>query len=168
MKISGEEKNSFTLIRHLIRREEFDYLPPFKGALLSLGIRHSLGIDIADQALHSKEYDYVVVDVDSTFDVEKMDLLTKSDKTIFVVTQMDASVRAMSRFLENISIKDKEKMMFVCNQFEHTKRNALVSSDCDIGFWVNEYIEYMDDYWEHRIDKFSSNTDIQKIAMTIM
>lgn len=168
MKLIGQEENSFTLIRHLIRREEFDYLPPFKGALLSLGIRHSIGVDIAEQALLSKDYDYVVVDADSTFDVEKMELLTKSDKTVFVVTQTDASVRAMSRFLDNISIKDKEKTMFVCNQFDQTRRNALVSNDDDIGFWINEYIGYMDDYWEQRNDKFSSNSNIQKIAMTIM
>ena len=168
MKLTGEVKNSFTLVRHLIRKEEFDYIPPFKGALLSLGLRHSLGIEIAEQALLSKDYDYVVVDADSTFDAEKMDLLSKSDKTIFVVTQADASVRAMSRFLENISIKDKEKVMFVCNQFDQTRRNALVSNEYDIGFLVNEYIEYMEDYWEQRNEKFSSNSNIQKIAMTIM
>jgi len=168
MKIAGGEKNSFSLVRHLFRREGFEYLPPFKGALLSLGIKHSLLVEIAEQALLSKEYDYVVVDADSTFDTEKIDLLTRADKTIFVITQTDASVRAMCHFLENVSIKDKDKIMFVCNQFKQTKRNALVANDFDIGFTVNEYVEYMDDYWERRDDKFSSNASIQKIAMTIM
>ena len=168
MKLSMGESNSFAMIRHLIRREEFDYVPPFKGAILSLGISHATSLEIAEQALESKEYDYVIIDADSTFDEEKMKLMTDADRIIFVVTQTDPSVLAMNRFLENTEIAEKDKILYVCNQFEQGKRNALVSGNYKLKFMVNEYIEYMEDFWERRNDKFASNAGIQKIAMSII
>ena len=168
MNLSSGRNDVFAQLRHLIRKEKFDYIPPFKGALLSLGVDHSVGEKIARQALLSKEYDYVVVDMDSTFDADKMNMLEEADRIIFVVTQSDYSLLAMNRFLDNVELTDKEKQMFICNKYDANEKNSLVSEKDNPRFWVNEYVEKIPDYWKANEEKFSSHPGIQKIAMTIM
>ena len=53
-------------IKHVLRSEGFSYLPPFRSALISLGLRYSVFYDIAVSARDSRDYDYIVVDTSLT------------------------------------------------------------------------------------------------------
>lgn len=168
MHLASNENQEFQCIKHLIRTEDFSYVPPFKSALLSLGINHGVGLKIAKQAIAEGMYDYVIIDADSTFDVDKMDMFGIADTTIFVTTQNEAAVFALNNLIDNLDLPDKDKFILVCNQFSTEKKNAMIMSESSSSLFTNEYVDKIDDYWEMRTTKFSTNPGIQKIAMMIL
>lgn len=155
-------------IRHVIRTEAFSYLPPFKMALVSLGVQYSVFLEIAMQAKSSNDYDYIVVDTDSAFDEDNARLLGSADKVVLVTEQSVASVFATNILAENISGISGEKFYFVCNNFEKEEYNALVSADVEIGFSISEYVEHLYKYDILRIADFTRNSAIQRIAVLVM
>ena len=168
MQLSASENDVFSKLKHLIRKEDFYYIPPFKGALMTLGIKHSIGIELAKQAKISREYDFVIVDADSACDTDKIQLLEIADKIIFVTTQTDASIFALNCFLGSVDLPDKEKVMYVCNKFDPSERNAILEPEMEITFYVNEYIEKMANYLDQKDTKFSDSPGINKLAMMLI
>lgn len=168
MDLATDRDDAFSKIKHLIRKEDFYYIPPFKEALLSLGIPHSIGIDLARQAKQSGEYDFIIVDADSSYDSDKAKLIELADKVIFVTTQNDASVFALQNLISNIDLPDKEKQIFVCNRFNASKRNALLEKESELGFFVSNYIEDIDEYWKLKNKKFSTVPGINRISMMLI
>lgn len=73
-------------IKHVIRKEIFNYIPPFKAALMSLGLEYSVFEKIIVSAKQSKDFDYIIVDADITFDEDKAKLIELADK-VFIITQ---------------------------------------------------------------------------------
>lgn len=61
-KLAAGGENIYSDIKHVIRKELFSYLPPFKAALMSLGINYSIYEKIILSAKKSGDYDYIVVD----------------------------------------------------------------------------------------------------------
>lgn len=168
LELSGDVSLAYSKMRHLIRKEDFYYIPPFKRAMLSLGIPHSIGIDIAKQAQVSKEYDFVIVDSDSSFDQDKIDLISTADQIVFVTTQTEVSAFALNRLMKNLNLPDSEKITIVCNQFDQNMENALISSENEHEFFVSNYVKTMENYWDMRLTKFSNSSEIQKIALMLL
>ena len=83
-KLLNPSDSIYADIKHVIRKEVFSYIPPFKAAIMSVGLSKNIYMDIAVSAKKSGEYDYIVVDTDSVFDEFKADLLNVADKVIFV------------------------------------------------------------------------------------
>lgn len=81
------EQCSYESIKHVIRKEVFSYLPPFKVALMSLGIEYDVYEKIAVMARDSRDYDFIVVDTDSCFNLELSRLFDTADKVIVVTDQ---------------------------------------------------------------------------------
>lgn len=81
--IAGE--NIYSDIKHVIRKELFSYLPPFKAALMSLGLSYSVFEKIIISAKKSRDYDCIVVDADITFDEDKAALFNLADKVVVVL-----------------------------------------------------------------------------------
>lgn len=70
-KLASASDNIYSEIKHVVRQELFSYLPPFKAALMSLGLNYSIFEKIISSAKKSGDYDFIVVDADITFDEDK-------------------------------------------------------------------------------------------------
>lgn len=164
--LAREDKSLLPRIKHVIRNEGFDYLPPFSAALSSLNISYNVYYKIIQEAKSSKEYDVIVVDTDSTFDNKKAALISAADKVIMVVDQTRKSVFSMNTIMRNMNCTDKDKYFFICNRFNPFQENAIVESDIKPAFMVNDYVGAIQKN-NIMMEDIVSNIDIQKISILL-
>lgn len=155
-------------IKHIIRNEKFDYLPPFSMAISSLGLDFSVYEEIIKSAKATKKYDVIVVDTDTTFDEGKANLITLADKVLIVLEQDRRSVFSTGVLLKNISCNDSGKYFFVCNKFDESADNAILSADVEHNFIVNEYIKKFENYDSMSLSDMANKPDIQKVSYLII
>ena len=155
-------------IKHVIRKENFSYLPEFKAALMSIGVDYSVYEKLALSAKNSDDYDYIIVDAESTFDEYKTNLLDISDKVIFVIDQSYNTVYATNTFLTNINGISTEKYIFLCNKFEKESFNALILPEITLKFSINEYINYMGNVGKDVVKNFVNSNEIRKVSFLIL
>ena len=155
-------------IKHVIRKENFSYMPAFKAALMSLGVDYSVFEKLAVSAKKSGDYDYIVVDAESTFDEYKTNLLDVSDKVIFVIDQSFNNVYATNTFLSNVNGISAEKYIFVCNKFEKDLFNALILPEITLKFSVNEYINYADNVGRDAVKSLINSNEIRKVSFLVL
>lgn len=167
-KLSTSTDSIYENIKHVIRKELFSYLPPFKAALMSLGLPYSVFERIIISAKKSREYDFIVVDADITFDEDKAALLGLADKVIIVTEQSLMSVTSTNRLVSNINNSETDKYLFVCNDFSKDEDNYLISPDVTMKFTVSEYIEHFAHCEKMSIAEFSKKTSIQKTAFLVI
>ncbi len=168
MSLADPQPSIYQEIRNLVRREDFNYLPPFKAPLMSLGLHYSVYRKIAASAKKTNEYDFIIVDADPVFDEEKATLIGEADKVVIVTRQTEITVLATDALVSNINGIGSEKYLFVCNDFRKDEDNYLTSSDIGIRFQVNEYIEHFPEGEKITVDKLAHDTGIQKTAFLIM
>lgn len=167
-KLAKASDNIYDEIKHVIRKEQFTYLPPFKAALISLGLRYSLYEKIILSAKKSTDYDYIVVDADSTFDEDMAQLLGIADKVIIVTEQSASAVYATNVLVSNVTGMSGEKYVFVCNNFKKDRDNALISPAFTMKFTVSDYIEHNARYDQMKCVDLANDNGIQKIAFLVM
>ena len=167
-RLAGAGENLYGEIKHVIRREEFFYLPPFKAAMMSLGIEYPVYFRIASSAKKSGEFDFIIIDADSAFDEDKAALLGLSDKVIIVTTQSLMSVTATNRLVSNINNITADKYLFVCNDFSKDEDNYLISPNVTVKFTVSEYIEHMTHCERMSVAGLSKNMSVQKTAFLVI
>jgi cellulose biosynthesis protein BcsQ len=155
-------------IKHTFRNEIFDYLPPFKAALISLGLSFDIYHDIILSAKKRNDYDFIVIDTETTFDEGKLKLLDISDKVLVITEQTNSSVVATNEFVSNINFANSEKYFFVCNKFSKNKENKLVSPDNKLKFSINEYIDELFELERNDLNVISKNAGIKKISYIII
>lgn len=168
MRLADPQPSIYQEIRHVIRREEFSYLPPFKAPLMSLGLHYSVYRKIASSAKKTNEYDFIIIDADPVFDEEKAALIGEADKVVIVTRQTESSVRATDALVSNINGIGSDKYVFVCNDFRKDEENYLTSSDTGIRFQVNEYIGHFPDGEKTDAGQLAHDPGIQKTAFLIM
>lgn len=167
-KLIAGSNDIYADIKHVIRKEGFSYLPPFKAALISLGIKFSIYEKIIASAKKSNDYDYIVIDSDAPFDENNVQLLNLSDKVIVVTEQTFASVYATNIMISNINGVTSDKYLFVCNNFDNEKDNALISPNIKLKFTISEYIGHIRHFDQLTFDELSSDSCIQKVAFLIL
>lgn len=167
-KLASDGENIYSDIKHVIRKELFSYLPPFKAALMSLGLNYSVFEKIILSAKKSGDYDFIVVDSDITFDEDKAVLFNMVDKVIVVVKQTLASVLATNILVSNINGASADKYVFICNDFDKEEDNALISPNVALKFSVSDYIDHFNHYANMKPDDLSKESSIQKAAFLIM
>ena len=160
--------NTYENIKHVIRKEIFSYVPPFKASLMSLGLNYAVYEKIAITAKKSKEYDYIIVDADSEFDEEKAVLLNVADKAIIVTDQTKSAVHATNALVSNVNGMSKDKYIFICNKFNVDEDNALIRADISMKFSVSDYIQYFNNYEKMNYEEISKDSGMQKVAFLIM
>ncbi len=164
--LTREDKSVLPSIKHVIRNEGFDYLPPFSAALSSLNLSYNTYYKIIQEAKISKEYYVIMVDTDSTFDNQKTALISVADKVIMVVDQTRKSAFSMNTIMRNMNCTDKDKYFFICNKFNPFKGNSIVESDLKPAFMVNDYVRAI-----HKdnimMEDIVNNIDIQKISILL-
>lgn len=155
-------------IKHVIRKELFSYLPPFKAALMSLGLTAEVFEDIVKAAKKSNDYEFIVVDTDSTFNKGKAALLDLADKVIFVTRQNSASVISTNILVTNINGMNTEKYSFICNDYNKELDNALISPNIALKFGINEYIEHFSNYDLMKCTDFAEQVSFQRAAYLLI
>ena len=168
MNLADPGPSIYQEIRHVIRREGFSYLPPFKAPLMALGLQYSVYRKIAESAKRTNEYDFIIIDSDPVFDEEKTALIGEADKVVIVTKQTEEAVLATDAFVSNINGTGSEKYLYVCNDFQKEEDNYLTASDNGIRFQVNEYIEHFPEKEKITTDRLVRDAGIQKTAFLIM
>ncbi|MCD8005864.1 MAG: AAA family ATPase [Oscillospiraceae bacterium] len=169
-KLSAHSKHVYEDIRQSIRTETFSYLPAFKADLNSLSIDFSVFAEIVTEAKNSGEYDYIVVDTESSFGVSKIRLLDLCDKAIVVTDQTRGSLFATNTMVSNISGINSEKYLFICNRYDSNRNVEVGDENVRLKFLINGYIGYIDLYGKQESDikTFSKNDALQKIMYSII
>ncbi len=167
-KLAVATDNIYSDIKHVIRKELFSYLPPFKVSLMSLGLNYSVFAKIIASAKRSGEYDFIVVDADITFDEDKATLINLADKVVVVTNQSLASVLATNILVSNINGAGADKYIFICNDFEKEESNALISPNVSLKFTISDYIEHFRHYEEMKPVDLAKESSIQRTAFLII
>ncbi|MGM9603392.1 MAG: AAA family ATPase [Faecousia sp.] len=168
-KLSGDNmENAYVDVKHVIRRELFNYLPPFKAALMSLGLRYSVFGEIIKSARKSGDFDFIIVDVDVAFDEDKADLINLADKVVIITNQSIAAVYATNTLVANINGLNTDKYIFICNDFDKLQSNALISPQISLKFTVSDYIDHFRFYEQMKLDDLSKESSIQRVAFLII
>lgn len=166
--LNRADKGIYDQIKHVIRKEEFSYLPPFKAALVSVGVSESVYREIIESAKNSNEYDYIIVDSDSTLDENKTRLMDIANKVVIVTNQAKKAVFATNMLVANINGVNTDKYVFVCNNFSEEETNALILSENALKFTVNDYVQHMNFYEQLKCGDFAKDSGIQKVAFLVM
>ena len=168
-KLSGDSlENVYADIKHVIRKERFSYLPPFKAALMSLGLRYSVFGDIIKSVRKSGDFDFIIVDADAAFDEDKAELINLADKVVIVTNQTNTAVSATNTLVANINGLNSDKYLFVCNNFDKLQSNALISPKISLKFTVSEYIDHFRFYEQMKLDDILKESSIQRVAFLII
>lgn len=155
-------------IKHVIRKEVCSYLPPFKAALMSLGLQYSVFERIVKSAKKSGDYDFIVVDSDVTFDEDKAQLINLADKVLVITNQSMAAVSATNTLVSNVNGMSGEKYIFICNDFDKLESNALISPKVSLKFTVSDYIDHFRFIEQMKLDDLAKESSIQRVAFLIM
>ena len=111
----------------------------------------------------SKDYDFIIIDIESGYSVEKTQLLQRSDKVLIIMEQDLLSVYKTEYLLRNIDLRDKEKYMFICNKYQEDKKNNFIESKMQEKHIINEYVNFIREPIED-IKQLSNLDGIKKIA----
>ena len=167
-KLLSPNENIYEEIKHVIRNEIFSYLPAFKASLMSIGIDYSVFEKIALSAKKSGDFDFIVVDADSTFDENLTNLLGIANKVTIIVNQTIKSVVHTNQFVANVNGINGEKYAFVCNNFDKEKYNALIRPEISLKFNVENYIEHIPGIDSKSIPDYVKCHGIQATALLAM
>jgi len=158
------DENIYSSLIAVIEHEEFDYLPSFKGSIMSVGLDFSIFENIIISAKKSLDYDYIIVDTESAFDEYKTRLLDVANKVIIVTENTIPSISATNLFVNNISGISSDKYFFVCNK---SSTNELVDNEI-ANYDITEYIgDYMVEFDVIK-QKMLEDSSIKRISMLIM
>lgn len=165
--LNPQGENIYQDLSHVIRREGFSYVPPFKASLQSLGLDFTVFKKIILSAKKSREYDYIVVDVENTFDVCYMELIDLADKVIIITTQTKQSVSHTNFWVANVNGVNTEKYIFICNNFNAERENALIRPEMDIKFTVENYIDHISFMESKHVSDYAKVQGIRKTALLV-
>lgn len=167
-KLAVAADDIYSEIKHVIRKEVFSYLPPFKASLMSLGLNYSVYEKIIISAKNSGDYDFIVVDAETTFDEKKATLINYADKVVIVMKQTLVSVIATNMLVSNINGTGADKYCFICNDFAKDDNNALILSNVALKFTVSDYVEHFRYCEEMKLEELARESSIQRAAFMIL
>ena len=150
-------KEIFTRIRHQIRNEGFDYLPPFKASLSALGIELDVFMQLIQNVKEMKNYDFIIIDTDAAFSESKAELMKLANRVFLLTMQDQVSVFKMDVFLNNVNCNDPEKYMFICSRYNQDQKNYL-KDEKKKNYTVGAYI------YEAQSHRLNSCENISKIG----
>lgn len=167
-KLSRNEEDAYSILKYTIRKELFSYLPPFKAALVSLGLDYSVFSRIISSAKKSEDYDFILVDAESDFNEDKVNLLAQAEKVIVVTKQDYGSVNAANHLVSNINGMNSEKYIFICNDFDKDENNALISPKYSLKFTITDYVLHFRNIEALTLNDMGKDGGIQRIGFLLM
>lgn len=166
-KLTMASEHIYSDIKHVLRKEVFNYLPPFKAALVSLGFNFDVYEKFVLSAKKSGDFDFIIVDTDSSFDEHKTRLIDLADKVVVLTNQSYTSVLATNNLVGNINGATSDKFVYVCNDFDKNRENALISPQIVPKFNVSDYIDHIENCEQLTSDELSKDVGVQKIAFLL-
>lgn len=127
-------------LRDYLRNEIFCYLPPLYASPSALGFPPDIYKRLIEDVRMSREFDYIIVDMETGFREEKAELFADADRVMVVLQQDMFSVKKAENLMRNLEMKDNEKFVFICNRFRKEKKNYFVGSKLQEGISISEYI----------------------------
>ncbi len=158
----------FKDIQKHIQKELFEYLPPFPAAISAYNINFEVFSNLINQIKTANIYDFIIVDTDSTFNDDKGDLIDNADKVFIVIRQNRYSVYKTNCMLKNINYSDTDKFLFLCNAFKPERENALLNTENYPLFIINEYINWINECENMKLEKLANIDSLQKIAYSLL
>lgn len=167
IRLADDTVNLYVEVKSMIRTEVMDYLSPFGAIISALNLEYSIYNKIIDSVRKEKEYDFVIVDTDTVFDMDKAEMFTKADRIVLVGNQTKQSEYAIKVLERNIDCSNNEKYVYVCNCYEGTGEGEdLLTIQNDSGMCVNVgKIKGMD---KLTLESLAEQKDIQKLALLII
>lgn len=167
-KLMNSTEEIYGQLKRVIRKELFDYLPPFKASLLSLGVQFSVYERIIHAIRKSGEYDFIIVDTESVFNEDMTSLMHIADKVMVVTNQTRAAVNATQLLVANINGLGTDKYIFVCNNYEKEKKNAAQDSNALRKVSVVDYVEHFEDYENMTITDLVKEESMQRLTFLLI
>lgn len=119
------QRDAYEAVKGHLDSDCFYYLPPLRGSLLSLGIDFSFFARLIESARFSGDYDFIIVDTDTSLTAEKIELFGLADRVVVMVEQDEASWHKLSCFVANIDGLDSDTYRIVCNKYRAEAPNAF-------------------------------------------
>lgn len=161
--IRDDIKRPYNNVKPFIRKENFSYIPPFMATLDALNMNSRMFVDLVTSAKESKDYDFIIVDIESGYSLTRTELLEASDKVIMVMIQDQMSLYKTEYILRNIDFRDREKYLFICNKYKENKENAYFESPLQKRFPLHEYVHYVEEPMT-TAKELGELSEIQRIA----
>lgn len=111
-------KNPYTIVKQCIVHDVIDVLPPLSANILMFGISFDTYTKIVEGAMRSGDYDYVIVDTDSAFNAEKLELVHMCDAVVIPTIQGLIQQEKVSMFLKGLDTTGQEKCHVILNEFD--------------------------------------------------
>lgn len=156
-------KGVYNSVKHFIRREGFAYFPPMSTVLDSLNLDFGFYTQLIRGAKESKEYDIIIVDLESGYELHKMEIIQNSDKVIMVTRQDALSKYKLEYLIRNIDVHDKGKYLFLCNMYDETQENVFMTEQGRAQIRPDDYIEYSAEAMD-TLQDLIKNQGIQKLS----
>ncbi len=166
--LAHPQQDLYTIIKAQLREQVFCYLPPFKMPLLSLGLPVSVFREIAISAQNSGDFDFIIVDLDSSFDEEMAQLFQCANRVVLLTTQTQKAVFSLNCLMGAVNNAKSEKYLFVCNRFDRLHFNALQDASLEKKFVVSEYIDDVPHAECAKIEDFAKMVGLKRVAMLIV
>ncbi len=113
-------------------RGSFHILRPMRHAMVSCGLSEDCYEAILRTVREERLYDFVIVDTSSSFDRDKVRMLTGADYVIIPLLQNAAGASKLRALFWNLDLSDREKYIFVCNAFRDGESNHLLQVKNDL------------------------------------
>ena len=113
-------------------RGSFHILRPMRHAMVSCGLSEDCYEAILRTVREDRMYDFVIVDTSSSFDRDKVRMLTGADYVIIPLLQNAAGASKLRALFWNLDLSDQEKFIFVCNAFRDGESNHLLQVKNDL------------------------------------
>lgn len=165
-KLSKADRSIYQDIKAELRTQVFNYIPPFKTALLSFGIDYSVFRKIAESAKESNDYDYIIIDADSCFDEEKTRLISLADHVLIITEQSEQQVYNTNMLMNNINNNMSDKYLFICNKYDSHKDGYERTEG--ITYKIDEYVDKMEEYSRMKFEDLGQQDGIKKVAFLMI
>ena len=123
--LDNDDMPVLPVLEKMIRSEEFDYLPPFKKALIAMNQGLELFTEIIKTIQRSNRYDNIVLDTGKEFSLEKAKWMSLSDKVLFVQEVGTRCEYDFDVLKKEISDIEDEKYLVVHNKVDNSAKDQL-------------------------------------------
>lgn len=160
--------SSYEKIKPYIIHGNIDYIPPFATSLVSMGIDETIYRRIVEDAKKTSEYDLILVDTNSAFDLNKAFWLESADRVLIVTETTPQAVYSTNKLLENISIANKGKFFFLFNKCEDSSCPPTNELNVNLESVMCESIEIVDDISGMTIEEIGLMLSIKKATLLVI
>lgn len=133
-------KGAAKMLEHEVKKEDFDYIPPFKNLPISYHIDFSSYLQFVDYFKRNNLYDYIIVELSSELQLDKAAFLNDCYKCVIVTLQDNISVQKTKAFLSSI-VDNNSNLMIICNKYNKDKRDYLMNSGLLEKYEFGDYIK---------------------------